>query len=81
MLLEQTKYWLSLTQEEITMSQKYEKPLIIPLSADRDAIGLGACKSGSSAPTGDCKAGSNAPGGNCRPGTSAGGKCKKGAAP
>ena len=60
------------------MSQKYEKPLIIPLSADRDAIGLGACTMGSSAPTGRCKAGSNAPGGACRGGISAGGRCVNG---
>lgn len=78
MLLEQTKYWLSLTQEEITMPQKYEKPLIIPLSADRDAIGLGACTMGSSAPTGQCREGNNAPGGRCKSGISAGNRCRNG---
>ena len=77
-LLEQTRYWLSLTQEEITMSQKYEKPLIIPVNADRDAVGFGACNRGSSAPTGRCKVGTNAPGGHCRSGVSAGDRCGSG---
>jgi len=81
MLLEKTKYWLSLTQEEITMSQKYEKPLIIPLNADRDAVGLGACTFGSVNPGGQCKSGGQAPGSHCDDGTSAGGRCKQGTVP
>ena len=78
MLLEQTKYWLSLTQEEITMSQKYEKPLIISLNADRDATGLGLCSNGSSNPGGRCQSGAQASAGDCKVGGSAGSKCQAG---
>jgi hypothetical protein len=60
------------------MSQKYEKPLIIPLSADRDAIGLGACGNGSANPGGRCQDGSSATGGQCKSGTSAAYNCLSG---
>ena len=65
-------------QEEITMSRKYEKPLVIPLSTDRDSIGLGACQNGSANLNGRCRDGSSAPGGRCNEGISAGSWCING---
>lgn len=65
-------------QEEITMSLKYEKPLIIPLNSVGDETGLGACSPGGSPAAGKCSAGGTAPGGNCQIGTAAGGNCLAG---
>lgn len=51
------------------MSQKYEKPVIIPFNSDGDDVGLGAVT---------CAAGTGFSLGNCAPGGAASNQCKAG---